>query len=163
MIQKKLFIFCLVIVLLLALPGCNSSKKQTTEPPTESEKVLTGNVFIDAETGTHITKTETGTVASRYTKINFETAKNASMEDFVDFAFNEVKKYEQTSNWYTLEFLNDKGGSNGKGICFFGCNPYTVQYGNITTNDGSLYEILGNLIYNKETSSYEYEALEAAE
>ena len=46
-------------------------------------------IFIDAETGTHISKTETGTVASRYTKINFETAKNASMEDFVDFAFNE--------------------------------------------------------------------------
>lgn len=163
MLQKRLFILCLSIFLLITLSGCNSDNKQTPAPPAEPEKVLTGNVFIDAETGNHAARTDTGTILSGYSKIDFETAQNASMEDFVDFAFNEVKKHEQTNNWYTLEFLNDQGGDKGLGICFYGCNPYTVQYGKINTKDGTIYEILGNLIYNEETSSYEYEALEAEE
>lgn len=163
MLNKRLSLICSLLIFMFVLFGCDNDKQEVVTPPAEPEKVLTGNVFIDAETGTHLTKTETGTVASRYTKIDFETAKNASMEDFVDFAFNVVKKYEQTNNWYTLEFLNDKGCNNGKGICFYGCNPYTVEYGKIADNDGSIYEVIGNLIYNEETSSYEYEALEAIE
>jgi len=158
---KKILTVGMAFILIFALTACGSDEKQSTTP--EPEKVLTGNIFIDAETGNHFTKTGTGTVVSGYTKIDFEEAKAASMEDFVDFAFNQVKKRETTCNWYTLQFLNDKGGGNGKGICFFGCNPYTVQYGKINENDGTLYEILGNLIYNEETSSYEYEALEPEE
>lgn len=163
MIYKKIFLVATAIILLLSLTSCGSDDKKTSTPETEPEKVLTGNVFIDAEIGNHFTKTDAGTVVSGYTRIDFETAKAASMEDFVDFAFNNVKKRENTNNWYTIEFLNENSGTNGKGICFFGCNPYTVQYGKIADNDGSLYEILGNLIYNEDTSSYEYEALEAAE
>lgn len=123
--------------------------------PTEPEEELTGNVFFDAKSGRH----SEGRLTNGYSLVKQSEAQKASMDDFVDFAFNHVQLYEHNYNWYTIVFTDDNGKKNGKGICFYGCNPYTVEYGKILEQDSSIYESIGMLIYNEETSSYEYEPM----
>lgn len=156
-IKETLFII-LTGLLLITFSACTSNDNTTNYTPPEPEKELTGNIFLDAESSVHASKSGDNVFISGYTRIDFEAAKEASMEDFVEFAFSEVKSSEKSCNWYTLEFLNENGGGNGKGICFYGCDPYVVKYGKIS-KDGSIYEEIGMLTYNEETSSYEYEPM----
>lgn len=149
--MKKKLLSLLLITFIFTLVACggSDSKEGTIEPAPEptDEANLTGNVFLDAETESHILE---GGGTSSTIIVSKQDALAASEDDYAAFISARLSPRKNYEELFGLLF------NDGTGVTYYGCDASNAVYGQITYKGVSI-EAFGYIAPNDD-GTYTYNA-----